>query len=260
MIAADLGSGRPLVLIHGFVVDHRILLPLDPVVAASGWRRIYLDLPWTPGGHDPDLDSAQAIADAVVAQVRAHLGDEPFAVLGNSFGAMIARHVAHELRGQVLGLGTLAGVFVSEHSERVVAEREVLIEDPAVLECAGADRADFAGVTVLQTPEVLAAFRAAVVPGASATDKRVLARVSADYHLDAAPEVAHPDPFRQPALLMFGRQDDVVGFEDGLSLRDHYPRATIAVLDAAGHNPSLERPALVGALITDWLDRMDRIS
>ena len=45
MIAADLGTGRPLVLVHGFSVDHRLLRALEPVLEPTGWRRIRGGLP-----------------------------------------------------------------------------------------------------------------------------------------------------------------------------------------------------------------------
>jgi pimeloyl-ACP methyl ester carboxylesterase len=50
VIAQILGEGQPLVVIHGFGVDHRIMLPLeDAALDESGWQRIYIDLPWAEG-------------------------------------------------------------------------------------------------------------------------------------------------------------------------------------------------------------------
>ena len=83
------GSGTPLLLVHGFCVDHRLLLALDDAIDAhGGWRRIYVDLPGmgrTEAG--PEIDSLDAVADAVVTFVRQELGDEPFAVLGSPTAA-----------------------------------------------------------------------------------------------------------------------------------------------------------------------------
>ena len=64
------------------------------------------------------------------------------------------------------------------------------------------------------------------------------------------------DAFTRPALILTGRQDDVVGYEDQWALLPHYPRATFAVLDVAGHNLQFEQPALFDALMSEWLDRV----
>ncbi len=95
MHAIDLGAGTPLILIHGFGVDHRILVPLDPVLQSAGtWRRIYLDLPGTAGTPIGGAASTSDVVAAVEREIDARIGDEPFAILGNSFGGMIARQVA----------------------------------------------------------------------------------------------------------------------------------------------------------------------
>lgn len=53
---------------------------------------------------------------------------------------------------------------------------------------------------------------------------------------------------------VLGRQDHIVGFADQLALLDHCPQMTVVVLDGAGHNAHLERPAEVAALFGGWLD------
>lgn len=257
MIVHEAGDGPPLVLVHGFGVDHRVVLPLDAAVASAGWRRAYVDLPWVPPVAPDAPDSTQKIADALVAELREHFDDEPFAILGNSFGGMLARYVAHELRLQVRGLATLVGAFVPRVADRILPERTVLLEDEEARDAAGDAAADYADLAVLQTAESARAFAELIAPAARAADVRLLARIASAYALDREPEAAHPEPFDLPSLHVFGRQDQITGFEDGLSLRAHYTRGTFAVVDAGGHNVHLERPALIAALITDWLARMD---
>jgi pimeloyl-ACP methyl ester carboxylesterase len=260
VITRTTGRGRPIVAVHGFGIDHRILLPLEHAVTDAPWRWVHLDLPWVreSPGYDPSVASAQQVADAVREAIRAHLGDEPFAIVGNSFGGMIARSVAHELRDQVLGLATIVGVVEPDHARRRVPPRQVVLGDPDVVASAepGPARDDFAALSVVQTAATLDAHERYVLPGVRAADQTVVDRIATDYALGAEPEARHPAPFTAPSLHLFGRQDDVVGYEDGLALRDHYPRGTYAVLDAAGHNAHLERPAVATALFRDWLDRM----
>ncbi len=256
MLTIDRGSGTPLVLLHGFGVDHRILLPLDPVLeAAGGWRRIYLDLPGATGTPIGDVASSDDVVRTVEEHVRGLLGDEPFALLGNSWGGMIARRVAHDLREQVLGLATLAGVFVPEHDLRDLDPRTVVRQDEAAREVAGAAVEAYLDTAVVESPGNARAFLEHVLPGLEGADQAALERISECYPLAEPPETSE-GPFMQPTLLLTARQDSYVGHRDAHAALEHYPRATFATLDSAGHNVHLDQPALTAALLTDWLARI----
>lgn len=167
-----------------------------------------------------------------------------------------ARQIAHDRRGQVLGLATLAGVFIAGAAAREVPERTVIHEDPAVCAELGEAADEYAAMAVVQTREHAQAFLRSVHPGLSVADQEALERIAEHYGLVAEPEDSSPVPFEGPCLFLTGRQDHVVGYRDAWARIEHYPRATFATLDASGHNVHLERPALTGALLTDWLGRM----
>jgi pimeloyl-ACP methyl ester carboxylesterase len=257
VFAHEVGTGTPIVLIHGFGLDHRSLLPLEPTFQGTGgWRRIYLDLPGATRSPAYGAASSQEVAEAVVGEIRSRLADEPFAVLGSSFGGMIARYVAHELRSQVLGLATLAAVFVAPHDARSVPPRTVLRAEPGVVPLLGAALDHYREQAVVESTDDAQAFLQHLLPGLDGADDEALDRISERYALDREPEDLHPDPFGQPTLHLTARQDDVVGYSDAWSRLDHYPRATFAVLDAAGHNVLLEQLGLCSALVGDWLERV----
>lgn len=255
MIAAEHGDGLPLIAVHGFGVDHRIMLPLEDMLKDAPWRRVYVDLPWAEGAIDSGALTPRDVADTVLAEVTEIAAGGPFAIIGSSFGAMVARHVAHERPGQCIGLGTLAGAFELDHAKRKLPPREVVRYDERILERAGDWRDRFAEKAVIHTPEALAAFERYALPGLRGADLRVLARLSATYSEAYTPEREGYDPFTAPSLHVFGRQDHVVGFEDGLAHAGHYAHGSFVVLDGAGHNLQLERPFVVGELIRDWLNR-----
>lgn len=102
----------PIVMIHGYTVDHRLLLPLESAFAQHhGYQRLYLDLP----GHSysPRLrggTSAIRFAEAVIDWIAEVVGDQPFAVVGQSFGGQIARAVTPRFGAQVRGSVLLAPV------------------------------------------------------------------------------------------------------------------------------------------------------
>lgn len=63
--------------------------------------------------------------------------------------------------------------------------------------------------------------------------------------------------FEKPTLFVLGKQDSCVGYKDAWSIIDNYPRATISVLDCAGHNLQIEQEKLFGTLVNDWLKRQE---
>jgi pimeloyl-ACP methyl ester carboxylesterase len=56
--------------------------------------------------------------------------------------------------------------------------------------------------------------------------------------------------------VVLGRQDNVLGYNDQWRMTGHWPRATVAVLDRAGHGLTAEQPGLLTVLLGDWLDRV----
>lgn len=58
-------------------------------------------------------------------------------------------------------------------------------------------------------------------------------------------------------MIITGRQDHVVGFEDQFALLAHYPRASYAVIDGAGHNVHLERPAVTETVLRAWAEAVN---
>lgn len=243
-------------MIHGFCVDHRLLLSLEPMFTGrSGWQRVYVDLPGMGQSlAGPDIDGAEAVAATVAAFARRTFGSRPFAVLGNSFGGLIARRIANEFGEQVLGLALLCPVVFSEHSERDVPPRTVLRREPALTAgLSAADAAEYREMAVIESQQNWELFRDYALPGLRAFDPRAVARIAARYALDRQPECGE---FGGPTVIITGRQDHVVGYRDAFKLLENYPRATISVLDGAGHNAHLDQPELVRSLIGEWLSRL----
>jgi pimeloyl-ACP methyl ester carboxylesterase len=251
------GRGRPLLLIHGNAVDHRLLLPLDDALdRAGGWERIYLDLPGC--GQTPPLEAPGGlpqVADWLLEVVPELVGGQPYALLGNSMGGLLARSVAAAAPEQILGLALLCPVVDPVHARRHVPEQTVLQRNPTLLaELDPQDRDDYAALAVVQSATTWRAFRDHALPGVRAANLRAMARLARAYDL---PVPERPgSALERPAVVLTGRQDHVVGYEDQVGLLAHYPRATCAVLDRAGHNAHLDQPELVAAHLTEWLGRI----
>ncbi|MGY4644711.1 alpha/beta fold hydrolase [Cellulomonas sp. URHB0016] len=254
MFSITRGDGPPVVLVHGFGLDHRSMTPLDATLAAAGRRRVYVDLPGSGRSAAVPASSSDDMLDALTALVDGELGTEPFAVVGSSYGGLLARALAVRRSDQVTGLALLCPVVGAD--VRDVPPPHVAVEDPALLASLDpAEAAQFAYMAVVESPATWALFRDHVLPGMRDADPATLAEVRSRYALSHEPE-SEGRTFDRPTLVVTGRHDHVVGYQDAMRLLPHYPRATFAVLDDAGHNAYLEQPVVVAALLTEWLDRV----
>ncbi|TCO49940.1 pimeloyl-ACP methyl ester carboxylesterase [Kribbella antiqua] len=250
------GEGVPVLALHGWTPDHRLMSGcLEPVFAdLPGYRRLYPDLPGmgqTPAG---SIDSSDGIMAEVRAFIDEQIGDEPFVLIGESYGGYLARGLVAERPEQILGLSLICPVgTILDNAQRNVPEHVVLRSEPGVVESL-AEGEDFTDIAVVQTAAALKAYRSDVAPGLDAADLEALERIRKNWTLSIAPESG--PAYQRPSLIVCGRQDSVTGFEDQYVLLPHYPRATFAVLDVAGHNLQLEQPGLFATLTREWLQRV----
>ncbi|HEY3557670.1 MAG TPA: alpha/beta hydrolase [Kribbella sp.] len=248
------GDGVPVLALHGWTPDHRLMTGcLEPIFGElPGYRRIYPDLPGMGESPAGDIDSSDGIMAALRSFIDEQIGTEPFLLIGESYGGYLARGLVAERPEQILGLAMICPIGTLWHKDRTLPEHVVLRTEPGVLESLE-DGEDFAELAVVQSAAALAAYRADVAPGLALADEPALERIQKNWALSVAPESG--PPYAGPSLILCGRQDQVVGYEDQYSLLPHYPRATYAVVDVAGHNLQLEQPELLRAFVREWLQR-----
>jgi pimeloyl-ACP methyl ester carboxylesterase len=263
------GKGMPLLAIHGWGVDHRLMSGcLEPLFSSSavplGCRRIYPDLPGmgqTPGtsrisGSDDMLDYLEAFIEAVIP-------GEPFLLAGESYGGYLSRGLLRRMPDRIRGLLLIAPTFKpwvkteTGFDKGDVPDHRVVEEDTGFMaRLTEEERNTFRFLGIRLTENAWNLFKKDVLPGIKAADHQFL-----ENHLSRrVPFTNDPDtgaePWPCPALIITGRQDAVVGYKGIWSLLEQYPRATFAVLDGTGHNLQTERVPLFESLVTDWLERV----
>jgi pimeloyl-ACP methyl ester carboxylesterase len=257
---AEHGTGTPVLALHGGGVDHReIMGALEPLFAGRpGYRRVYPDLAGMGRTPAPEtVDGADAVLDTLLVLVDDVIGQETFLVVGHSYGGYLARAIANRRPGQVAGLALICSLAGEqgggdERPEHVILHAAGDLDVDGALEPAMA--AEFRNYLVVQTPETLRRFQETVAPGVALTDQAAAERIAARWQLRTAPEQA--PAYANPTLILAGRQDATVGYAGVWRLLEHYPRATFAVLDRAGHGLVHEQVGLVTALMAEWLDRI----
>lgn len=242
------GTGVPLLALHGVGVDHReIEAALEAVVPDAGYRRIYPDLPGmgqsTAHGLTCNDDVVALLGDFVD-----RLGCGPMLLLGHSYGAYLARGLAARRPDRVLGLALLCPV--GERSGELPSHDVVRHDVRAYDELEPSQRAGYDGYFVVRTPATARRYREHVAPGTNLVDVAALGRIFDGWKLDVGSA-----PLTSPTLIVTGRRDSTAGFAPSIGLLERYPRATLAVIEDAGHALMHERPDLLAAMIGDWLDR-----
>lgn len=244
------GSGLPLLLVHGNSVDHRLLLEVDAAFAGhDAWERIYVDLPGF--GRTPALAGRGGLvdlADWLDGWAEATVGDAPFAVVGNSMGGLLAADLVARRPRQCLGLALLAPVVQSRHHLRTLPEADVRKDRDLLASLDPADADEYAAVAVDQGRDNWERFRRAALPGLRSGVPEARRRLGAAYELPM-PDLRDLD---RPVLVVTGRQDTIVGFEDQQAWSGGLSQGTYVALDRAGHNVHLDQPDAVRLLLADW--------
>lgn len=252
------GEGRPILMLHGWPADHRLMtIALEPIFEARpGWRRFYPDLPGMGATAGPDwIDDQAGMLAAVLRFMDAVAPGQRFATVGASYGGYLALGVLHERAASLDGV-MLWTPMLRHPSKAIRPDHHVLRHDPDVDAVLLEEERPWLEVSVIQTRANLEAFRAAVKPGLMGGDPAFRARVAQRFELPFDPLVLDA-PFERPTLILAGHQDSATGYADAAALLGSFPRATLAVLDRAGHGLAEEQKGLFRALVGDWLDRME---
>lgn len=253
------GAGVPVVVIHGWLGDHRYMAAdLEPVFAQTdGWERLYVNLPGHGRTPAPDwlVTQAQVVSLLTEAVLQVTAGRR-FALIGSSYGGYLALGLVRAIPEHLLGAALLVPDLPDGDGRRDTPEHQTIVEAPGAFSDLADDEGWVPGRLVEQSRRAVLEIREHEMPAMREADHDFLERLEADYQLPA--ELASAErPFPHPSLIVTGRQDATVGYEQAWRLRDEFPRATLATLDMAGHwLGRIERPAPFTALILDWLDRM----
>lgn len=255
----EVGSGRPLLLLHGKPLDHRhIVSDMEPLFTdRAGWRRLYPDLPGMGKTRaTATLTNQDQILDVVLGFMDAVAPGERFVVAGTSYGGYLARGLVYKRSDQIDGVFLHVPVVESDPTKQHLPQPLVVHEDPAFLAALAPDEQELPSVIVAQSMELLTTFRAVVHPAVAVADHAFLQRL--DQHSAFSFDVDNlQSSFPAPTLILTGRQDIWCGYRDAYHLLDNYPRATFAVLDRAGHVLAVEQQPLFRALVREWLDRVE---
>jgi pimeloyl-ACP methyl ester carboxylesterase len=265
MVVRVAGTGLPVVLLHGFPLDHTMWAGQWALVAKRGplagrARLIAPDLPGFGGSDGPVSVSMAAMADDVLVMLDGLGIHRPAVVCGLSMGGYVAQHLASGHADRLAGLVLVDTKLEADTLEardaradlsrrvgrvgaRIAAEAMVpklLASDPG----AAVDRSPTGRRTIEE------GLRRTIESTPVATIQGALAALGARPDMTAAAA-----RFPMPTLLVVGAADAITPPACLERAARSIDDATLEVIPGCGHMTPLEDPAAFNSALVAFLDR-----
>jgi pimeloyl-ACP methyl ester carboxylesterase len=233
----------------------------EPVLEKiGGLKRIYLDSPGNGESEAPEsIQSSDQVLDVMEQFIDKIVGDQQLLLAGYSYGGYLSLGLIHRRPEQIGGVLLLCPLVEPDESKRHIPNLEIRKVDAEFLDSLDVEfrkallSGQF-GMVVVQ-PRVFTRADKVYTPGHQAANADFLRRIqekSYSFSFDVK-QIS----FEKPSLILTGRQDNSVGYQDAMRIASNFERASFAVLDAAGHSLPLEQEPVFEALVMEWLERVD---
>lgn len=255
-----IGEGKPIVIIHGYSVDHRLMSGcMEPILSSqSNYKRIYIDLPGMGESECAEwITSSDIMLDIVLEFINNIIPNENFLLAGQSYGGYISRGIIYKMMDRVDGILLVCPVIMADFKERNVPEHVVLLKDERLLsKLKLEDVEDFNSMSVVQSEKIYNRYKKEIMSGIEIGNMEFLKKLKeTGYEFSFDVDKLYRK-FDKPSLIITGRQDSCVGYKDAWNILSNFPRATFSVLDMAGHNLHIEQEEVFNALVKEWLTRV----
>lgn len=255
------GSGKPIVMIHGYYPDHRLMTGcMEPLFKnESNYKRIYIDLPGMGQSESADwITNSDIMLDIVIQFIEKIIPKEKFLLIGESYGGYIARGIINKMQDRIDGLALICPLIIPNYSDRNVPEHMILERDERLLSKLSAEEAeDFEGNVVVQNEKIYKRYKEEVMTGVKIANSGFLQNIMKNGSYGFSFDVDKLNKiYDKPTVMLLGKQDDCMGYKDAWNILDNYSRAAFAILDKAGHNLQIEQEDLFNSLMKEWLVRV----
>jgi pimeloyl-ACP methyl ester carboxylesterase len=227
------GTGVPLVLVHGYPLDHTIW---DEVIPALE-NDFDIILPDQRGfGSSDVVENQYKILDmaADIAGLLDQLGIEKAAIAGHSMGGYISLSFARAYPEHVLGLGLIASQASADPPERKQGRYEAAAE---IMKTGVEPVAESMSAKLTPDEQVQVFVRGLI---AKQQPAGLAGALKAMAERDDSTSIL--SGFNFPVVVVHGEADELIPLQRAQEIKAAVPHATLIELSGVGHMPMMENP------------------
>ncbi len=239
------GSGLPLVLIHGYPLDHTTWEDVAPLLE----KDFDLILPDLRGfGQSSEVESVYTVADLAsdIAGLLDHLKIEKAFVAGHSMGGYVALAFARAYSQRLVGLGMISSQVLADPPDRKEGRYKTVAEvsERGVGQVAEPMAPKLSAIGRVQTfaRDLISRQKAAGVIGAL---KAMAERPDSNDVLAA---------IKTPVVIVHGDADALIPVERGREMKETARGAHYFELSGLGHMPMMENPQAVADALKSFVN------
>ena len=225
------GKGSPLVLLHGFPLDHHLWDEVVPLLEDT----FDVILPDLRGfGESTTVDSPYSMDDYAsdIAGLLDQLGVQKAAIVGHSMGGYAALAFARLYPERVSGLGLVSSQVLADAPER----KEGRYKSAADVSANGIE-----SVVATMTPKFTSDERLQSYARISMEQQQPAAYVGALKAMaERADSTALLPSFSFPVVIVHGDTDALIPIDRAREVKEALPQAHLVEISGAGHIPMLE--------------------
>jgi len=227
------GSGKPLVLVHGYPLDHTIWDEVLPLLE----NEFDIILPDLRGfGQSDVVESQYKIADmaADIAALLDQLGIEDAIIAGHSMGGYVSLAFVSAHPKHVAGLGLIASQASADPPERKQGRYDAAEE---IMKTGVQPVAESMSAKLTPDKRVQTYVRgliAAQQPAGLAGALKAMA--------ERDDSITILSSFQFPVVLIHGKADELIPVQRAQEIKLAIPQATLMELSGIGHMPMMENP------------------
>jgi 3-oxoadipate enol-lactonase len=240
------GSGTPLVLLHGYPLDHSIWTPILPLLQAD-FDLLLPDLRGFGESESPAGSYGMADIAADIAGLLETLNIKKAVIAGHSMGGYVALAFARAYPERVLGLGLVASQALADAPEKKAGRTQ---EADHILAHGVGEVADGMAVKLTADATLQKSMHALIMhqrPQGLAGALRAMADRSDSMLLLSEADF--------PVVLVHGLADQLIPVERARAVQSVVKKGQLTEIEEAGHMPMMEAPQAVaralGLFLTD---------